>query len=269
MGGTKHRGTKRNGSKRRGTKRRRSKRRGTKRGGGVTCSRIAPVKIFRNRGEKLSNALFHGRTDGDAIKEIRDLLDCDITKRRTPENSGDGVQVGDGARSVLNGTVLHTLVDNILWLTFENFKKLTDVIIENPKIGKIVNMKNSNNHTVFQMMMNDADDGNFATERHRLYLAEKLGQVQGIIIPRKPSCLQRRGRDPCTEETEEYKNSLWLINVATGPSPKHDEPRPRVRGTQTKSATSVKATVKSKTTKSSSKGSKSRSPSVPSFKGKF
>ena len=68
---------------------------------------------------------------------------------------------------------------------------------------------------------------------------------------------------------EEYKNSLWLINVATGPSPKHDEPRPRVRGTQTKSATSVKATVKSKTTKSSSKGSKSRSPSVPSFKGKF
>ena len=111
MKGTKRRGTKRKGSKRRGVTRK-----GSKRGGGSACSRTAPVQIFRNFGRTLTDAHFEGeRAIGGsqhnaAVQEIRDLLECDITKRRTPENSGT-----DFGR-VIDGTVLHTLVDNIFQL---------------------------------------------------------------------------------------------------------------------------------------------------------
>ena len=245
--GSKGRSIKRRSTKHGSTKGRTTKRSGAKRGGGN-----APAKVFEDGGILFSNAsvqrmlndedLYINRTTKKmSFQDFIDLLNKDIKK----EHKNDGRSLNDAA---LGGTVLHTLVDKIYDLTYENFKEITDVIFSNKHINKIINIKNDNGKTALEEMVAEIVSrgdtaGNF-NENHRKYLAKKLSDVPGLVIPKPP----KKGRGVKAAGVDA---AIELINIANKKATYvARDMKP------TKSATAVKAAVTSNDSKGSGKGSR-------------
>ena len=159
---------------------------------------------------------------------------------------------------------------------------ITDAIFENKDINKIINKKNDNGKTaleemVAEIVLSGDTVGNF-NENHRKYLAKKLSDVPGLVIPKPP----KKGRG--------VNAAIELINIANKKATYVARDMKPI-----KSASAVKTAVTSNDSKGSkdskgsrrsSKGSKGsrrsskgkgskdskgsrRSLSIPSFEGPF
>ena len=253
--GSKGRSTKRRSTKRRSTRRRRSKRGGANRGGGNTVAKRSekPAEVFEDGGYLFSDELIRRMTNGEAfyingktktmsLDDFFELLNEDIDKKRTEKNSRS---FNDTA---LGGTVLHTLVDKIYDLSYKNFKMITDAIFSNEKINEIINKKNDNGKTALEVMVAEivsrgSEASNFK-QNHRKYLAKKLSDVPGLVIPEAPT--EDEGVDATAVNA-----AIELIEIAN-----KDATYVAPDMKPTKSATAVKAAVTS-------------DDGIPSFKGNF
>ena len=179
------------------TRKRRTKRRTkrgtirrTKSGGGHLAHLMTPKQKeqarIREKAEKSTHKIFD-LLNNQGYKKALKMINAGV--RPGPQHVLLERDNKTSYRYLPGMTILHTIVYKISELNFDNFRTLIDAIMqkmkENPELN-IINEKNGLGQTVLQYMIDDTlPDGKpeKESEKHRQYLAQKLYEHGGAIVP--------------------------------------------------------------------------------------